>query len=83
MVAIYSHGQLLVMPTFSHRVVGASNAGITLFHATVGDSGNYTVEIQIFQQSGNTYIVMRRSVFLQISGKTINQGLKYYCIKYC
>jgi hypothetical protein len=51
----------------SHRVVQVGNAGITISHVDVGDSGTFTVEIQVFHNSMVTTV--NRTVSVLVHGE--------------
>ncbi|XP_070182558.1 uncharacterized protein [Littorina saxatilis] len=59
MIAILSHGHLNVMPSFSGRVELTANAGIVIHHVTTGEKGNYSVEVNAFDKSGQ-FVTLRR-----------------------
>jgi hypothetical protein len=66
-VAIFSHGAFLTMPAFSHRVQAHGNAGLSLSGLHVGDSGNYTVEVQI-NNGPTSHVILRRTVSVIVTG---------------
>ena len=68
LVAMMSHGHFLPTPAFSQRVQAVGNAGITLSKVIVGDSGNYSIEVNLYD-AGGSHVLLRRSVFLSVSSK--------------
>jgi hypothetical protein len=68
MVAFYRSGELsLVGPAFSGRMQLSANGNLTLSHVTEGDSGNYTMKINLNQ--GKSY---SHSVVLQVFSECFN-----------
>eukprot|EP00916_Digyalum_oweni_P008438 GHVL01014134.1.p1 GENE.GHVL01014134.1~~GHVL01014134.1.p1 ORF type:complete len:419 (-),score=28.09 GHVL01014134.1:60-1316(-) len=59
LIAILSHGQLNVMPSFSGRVELTANAGIVIHHVTTGEMGNYSVEVNALDENGD-FVTLRR-----------------------
>jgi hypothetical protein len=68
-VAFMTHNQLLLAAAFSNRVEAVGNAGLRLSKVVVGDSGNYSVEVHVFTNTGVTHTLIRRYVFLAVSGQ--------------
>ncbi|XP_070201451.1 uncharacterized protein [Littorina saxatilis] len=59
LIAILSHGQLNVMPSFSGRVELTANAGIVIHRVTTGEMGNYSVEVNALDENGD-FVTLRR-----------------------
>ncbi|KAK7101031.1 uncharacterized protein [Littorina saxatilis] len=59
LIAMLAHGHLNVMPAFSGRVELTANAGIIIHHVTTGEKGNYSVEVNAFDKSGQ-FVTLRR-----------------------
>nr|QBA18384.1 VIgL family C1q-related protein 11 isoform 1 [Littorina littorea] len=58
-IAFLSHGRLVVLPAFSGRVELTANAGLVIHHVTSGEKGNYSVDVNAFDKSGQ-FVTLRR-----------------------
>jgi hypothetical protein len=67
-IATSTHGHFIAFPAFSHRMDPVGNAGISVRKVVVGDSGNYTVELDSFDGSG-THFNLRTYIVLRVSSK--------------
>ena len=68
LIAMLSHGHFIVLPAFGgDRVEQVTNAGIVVNTAAVSDTGNYTVEVQGHDASGD-FFLLRQTVVVRISG---------------
>ena len=77
LIAMLSHGHFIVLPAFGgDRVEQVNNAGIVVNTAAVSDTGNYTVEVQGHDASGD-FFLLRQTVVVRISGIVfgVNSGL--------
>jgi hypothetical protein len=68
-VAFMTHNQFLPAAAFSNRVEAVGNAGLRLSKVVVGDSGNYSVEVHVYTNTGAAHVLLRRYVFLAVSGQ--------------
>lgn len=53
LVAIFVHGSFFTPPPFSGRVQFVDNAGLTVSHVTISESGNYSVVVTLLSSSGD------------------------------
>ena len=82
MVAIFAQGHFLPLPAFSKRVQYVTNAGLSLSHVTVGDSGNYTVMVTILGKDG-TFQHLERTVQLEVRGLCVWCVFVFVCVCVC
>ena len=69
LIAMVGHGHFIVLPAFAGgRVAQVNNAGIVVNTAAVSDTGNYTVEVQGHDVSGD-FFLFRQTAVVYISGK--------------
>ena len=68
LIAMLSHGHFIALPAFGgDRVEQVNNAGIVVNTAAVGDTGNYTIEVQGYDDAGD-FFLLRQTVIVHISG---------------
>jgi len=74
LLALTSHGHFLALPAYSGRVQATGKSGINVSGMTVADSGNYTVEVHLYEDvQAGAHTVLTRSVFVQISDDLMTQ----------
>ena len=71
LIAMVSHDQFIVLPAYTGRVEQVTNGGIVVNTAAVGDTGNYTVEIQGYDDDGD-FFLLSQTVVVHISGTVLN-----------
>ena len=59
---MYSHGAFFPLPAFSNRVQHVGLGGLTIRHVTLGDAGNYTIEVN------GRDLFARHTIILTVSG---------------
>ena len=67
LIAMLSHGHFIVTAFSEDRAEQVNNAGIVVNTVAVSDTGNYTVEIQGHDASGD-FFLLRQTVVVYISG---------------
>ena len=77
MVATSAHERFLPARLYSQRVRHVLNSGLSLHDVTVGDSGNYTVEVNVDKQGA--FFSHRHSVYLQVGG-TVLENPAYFLV---
>jgi hypothetical protein len=61
----------MTTPSFSQRVQQTSNGGFMLSHVTKSDAGNYSVELN-GQDSSGQFMTQCKTVVLVVDGKTLH-----------
>ncbi|XP_070184257.1 uncharacterized protein [Littorina saxatilis] len=74
LIAILSHGQLNVMPSFSGRVELTANAGIVIHHVTTGEHGIYSVEVSALDKNGDCVTLRRKASVIIGDGLMTRDG---------
>jgi hypothetical protein len=68
MGAMSSHGSFIVTPPFSQRVQQSANGGFALSHVTKNDAGNYSVEINGHDATGQ-FMTQHKTAMLVVDGE--------------
>ena len=70
MIAMYADGNFLATASFSNRVQHVGQGGLLLKTVDVADTGNYSIEVSGYNDSG-VFFSLRRTAVVRVGGKWV------------